>query len=358
MDVIKLGLGFPKNDMPNCIYCGANDLTEEHPLPRGLGKFKGYVPLADRLCCRCNGICGQLDEQLCRCGSEAFFRKFLGISGRPGHNEVNSFYRGSSRGGRLEMFGANHETGEEKELELVAPDSVRELRCVKLVAEDDSEHTIPITDGMTPEEFRKKVTSLGFKLFKHATISAASEEISWVEPLFHGFKIEGKAQWVQPMGPIMYGPFTIKFTVTDRYFRAIAKIGFHYFLTKFPRYREDEPSFSEMRDFIMNDYPLDEIGRFVTTSQEQFAYQLRAGDRLSVWGHLIAVESDYIGFRAKVQLFVGPESRSMVHTVQIGKTPSPIHYSEAYGDFFAYFPIEERGEFQGEVSELGALARL
>lgn len=130
--------GFWGSDMPDCIYCGANDLTEEHPLPRGLGKFKGYVPLADRLCNRCNGICGQLDEQLCRCGSEAFFRKFLGISGRPGHDDVNSFYRGSSRGGRLEMFGTSHETGEEKELELVGPDSVRELRCVKLVTEDDN----------------------------------------------------------------------------------------------------------------------------------------------------------------------------------------------------------------------------
>jgi hypothetical protein len=63
------------------------------------------------------------------------------------------------------------------------------------------------------------------------------------------------------------------------------------------------------------------------------------------------------GFRAKVQLFVGPESRSMVHTVQIGENLSPIHYSEAYGDFFAYYPLEERGDFDGEVSELGAVAR-
>ena len=86
-------------------------------------------------------------------------------------------------------------------------------------------------------------------------------------------------------------------------------------------------------------------------------YQLRAGGRLSAWGHLIAVESDYTGFRAKVQLFVGPESLSCVYTVQLGKNPSSIHYSEAYGDFFAYYPAEERGEFDGEVYELGAVTR-
>jgi hypothetical protein len=271
---------------------------------------------------------------------------------------VNSFYRGSSRGGRLEMVGINHETGVEKELELVGPNTVRELRCVKLTAEDDSVRTITITDGMTREEFQKKVIALGIKFFKHADISAAPEEIPWVESLFEGFKTQGKTQWVQPSGPILYGPFTIKFTVTDRYFRAIAKIAFHYFLTKFPRFRGDEPCFSGIRGFIMNDCPLDEIGRFVTTGQEQFAHQLRAGDRLSAWGHLITAEADYMNFRARVQLFVGPESRSMVHTVQIGKNPSPIHYSEAHGDFFVYFPPEERGEFDGEVSELGAVARL
>jgi hypothetical protein len=211
---------------------------------------------------------------------------------------------------------------------------------------------------MTPAEFRKKVSALGIKFFKHATISAAPEEIPWVESLFEGFTMKGKTEWLQPSGPIMYGPFSIKFTVTDRYFRAVAKIGFHYFLTKFPRFRGDEPCFSDIRDFVMKGCPLDEIGRFVTESREQFVYQLRGGDRLSAWGHIIAVESDYMGFRAKVQLFVGPESLSRVYTVRLGNNPSPIHYSEAYGDFFAYHPVEERGEFDGEVSELGAVTRV
>jgi hypothetical protein len=344
--------------MPKCIYCGSEDITVEHPLPRGLGKFRGYVPLVDRLCKRCNGICGQLDEQLCRSGGEAFFRKFLGVTGRTEHGDVNPFYRGSSRGGRLEMFGTHHETGEERELELVGPDSVRELRCVKLIGEDDSVNTITITDLMTPAEFRKKVKALGITFFKHAYITAAPDEIPWVESLFEGFKTERKTEWVQPTGPIMYGPFTIKITVTDRYFRAIAKIGFHYFLTKFARFRGDEPCFSEIRDFIMNGCPLDEIGRFVTQGREQFVRQLQAGGRLSVWGHLIGVDTSDMIFRARVQLFAGPMIVAPVYTVRIGENPSPIHYAEAYGDFFAYYPLDERGEFDGEVSELCAEARL
>ena len=48
---------------------------------------------------------------------------------------------------------------------------------------------------MTPEEFRKKVSALGFKFFKRADISAAHEEIPWVESLFEGYKIDRKTEW-------------------------------------------------------------------------------------------------------------------------------------------------------------------
>ena len=37
----------------------------------------------------------------------------------------------------------------------------------------------------------------------------------------------------------------------------------------------------------MNGCPLDDIGKFVTYSQEQFVYQLRAGGKLSVWGNIL-----------------------------------------------------------------------
>ncbi len=41
--------------------------------------------------------------------------------------------------------------------------------------------------------------------------------------------------------------------VTNRYFRAIAKTGFHYFLTQFPNYSGHEAIFSDIREFITND---------------------------------------------------------------------------------------------------------
>src|SRR6266853_2521757 len=122
--------------MAKCIYCSNEADSLEHHLPRGLGNFKGYVALTNRLCGRCNRVCGLLDEQLCRSGTEAFFRAYLCITGRKEHQKVSSFYRGSAGGRRLEMVGTNPQTGSEVPLELVGENQVRELRCAQLVAED------------------------------------------------------------------------------------------------------------------------------------------------------------------------------------------------------------------------------
>jgi hypothetical protein len=344
--------------MGACIYCQKEADSKEHPLPRGLGNFSGYTPLTDRLCDGCNRKCGLLDEQLCRSGMEAFFRAYLGISGRKEHEKVNSFYRGSAGGGRLEMLGTNQQTGDNMLLELVGENEVRELRCVQLVADDDTVHVIAIPDGMTPEQFRQRFDALGIKRFKCANAFAGREEIPWVESLIDTVPYEGKTAWSQPTSPaITYGPLTIKFTVTSRYFRCIAKIGFHYFLTKMTQFRGDEKCFADIRHFITNESNVDECRRFVMYTQSHLARRLDAGYRLTNWGHILCAEVDYLNLRAKVQLFVGPEMKSLVHTVQLGHNPSLIVYSEAYGNFFAYHPKEERAEFDGEVSELVGVMR-
>ena len=345
--------------MGTCIYCPAQADSVEHHLPRALGNFKGYAPLLDRVCAVCNGKLGLLDEQLCRSGIEAFFRAHLEIDGRKQHEKVSSFYRGSAGGQRLEMVGVNQATGKDVLLELVGGNEARELRCATLVAEDDTVHVITITDGMTPEQFKKRVADLGIKRFKMADFSAGPEEIEWVESLMNGLTFEGRTEWMHStVGPIVYGPARIKFTVTSRYFRCIAKIGFRYFLTKVAQFRGDEPYFDDLREFVINEGDVDKCKSFVTYNRQPPAWQLRHGQRLSAWGHILCAETDYMQFRAKVQLFAGPEAQPNVYTIHLGRNPSRIDYNEAYGDFFAYYPKEERGEFDGEVSELIGTKRL
>ncbi len=339
-------------NMSKCIYCPNEANSEEHHLPRCLGKFSGYVELTDRVCMECNNVCGLLDEQLCRSGMEAFYRVLLGITGRKEHEKVNSFYRGSAGGGRLEMLGTNQQTGNNVLLELTGENQVRELRCVQLVAEDDTVRVIVIPDGMTPEQFRAEFDALGIKRFKHGNFCAAPEEMPWVESLIGTLQYEKKTMSPPSTGPIIYGPSAIKFTVTSRYFRCIAKIGFHYFLTKMPQFRGDEECFADIRHFIMNPSNAAESERFVTYKEGQLVWGVDAGRRLKSWGHVVCVQADYLNLTAKIQLFAGPETKPFCYTVQLGKNPSRIIYNEAHGDFFAYHPKEQRGEFDGEVTEL------
>lgn len=336
-----------------CIYCGSTDTSDEHPLPRGLGNFKGYVMLTDRVCKQHNANFGLLDEQLCRSGGESFFRQFLGITGRKSHQKADPFYRGSAGGGRLVLRGTNHQTGETTPLELGPGGNVRELRCCCLTADDDSVHVIAIADGMTPEQFRRKFDELGIKHFKEANVRADKEEISWVNSLLDTIKFEKQTEWShRGPGPTAYGPLDIQFTVNNRYFRDLAKIGFHYFLTKMSQFKGDEPCFAEIRRFITSESSIDECFRLVQQSKKQIAYQLQQGARLSTWGHILTAEADYLNLSAKIQLFVGPEFLAPVYTVRLGHNPATIHNSKAYADFFAYHPQSQRDEFDGEVSEL------
>ena len=90
--------------MAICIYCPQTADSLEHPLPAAFGEFENAPHLVDRICRKCNNErLGVLDEQLTRCGPEAFIRRFYGVQGRGSHDPVNSFYRGSAKGQRLEM---------------------------------------------------------------------------------------------------------------------------------------------------------------------------------------------------------------------------------------------------------------
>jgi hypothetical protein len=65
-----------------CIYCPAEgEMSDEHYLPRCLGRFRGYELLSDRVCERCNNRLSPLDEQFCRSGTEAIVRDLLGVKG-------------------------------------------------------------------------------------------------------------------------------------------------------------------------------------------------------------------------------------------------------------------------------------
>ena len=342
-----------KSPAPTCIYCPNPADSEEHHLPFGLGKFKGYEPLVGRVCSKCNGKCGKLDEQLLRSGMEAFFRIHLGVeSRRDQHEKVNPFLRGSAGARAIEMKAKNEQTGEEVNIELVEGFEARELRHVQLLADDGREFILRITDGMTPEQFRQKFDEFGIKTFKQANVFAGKDEREWVESLVTTMKYESKTDWSTPELPIVYSQAVVKFTLTSRYFRCITKIAFHYFLTRMKQFRGDESCFKPIRDFIMNeDAKISDCAPFVSSLPGLLPHG-RRGYLMNKWGHMLYAEAKYHNLIGQVQLFAGPKVNQYVHTVRLGNNPSMIDYLEAHGEFFWYYPQEDRKEYDGEILDL------
>jgi hypothetical protein len=330
-----------------CIYCGSSDFSVEHHVPRCLGNFRGNQTLVDRICGACNNSFKLLDEQLCRSGGEAFFREYLGIQGRKRQNKANSFYRGSAGGQRVQIEANSPTDGRTIALELNGG-SPRELRHFELLAEDGTRHVIPVPDRMTPEQFRTAVDQLNIGAIREGHVYADDPQIEWMQSLLATLAPDVTVQWTAEVPePVTYPGAVITFTVTERYFRALAKIGFHFFLSCLPQFRGDEGCFGEIREFIATEGSMDRCDRFVTSEVRQTIYN---GLRPANWGHLLTAEVDSHSLTARVQLFLGPESLPAIHTVRLGANPSRLHYRQAEVRYFEYFPREERaGQFDGEV---------
>ncbi len=113
---------FCENVDMQCLYCSAPGDSLEHALPAALGEFRDAPNLANRVCTPCNNTrLGVLDEQLTRCGPEAFLRKFYDIRGRTAtHDKVNIFERRSAGGQRVDMRSVDKALGVEVGLVLEA----------------------------------------------------------------------------------------------------------------------------------------------------------------------------------------------------------------------------------------------
>jgi hypothetical protein len=92
-----------------CIYCHeVKVMSEEHYLSEGLGRFRNFESLDDRICRDCNSRCGECEEQFLRTSDVAILRNMLGVEGkkkRKNRKAINVFMRGSAGLGPIEVLG-------------------------------------------------------------------------------------------------------------------------------------------------------------------------------------------------------------------------------------------------------------
>ncbi len=340
-----------------CLYCDCEPASIEHPLPAALGEFLNSPLLENRICGACNAKrIGLLDEQFSRCGPEALLRTQLGIVGREHHEKVNPFYRGSAGGGRIEARAWDNNFQCYVNLEFLGGNRARQITEMIFIDEACNDRHVALTTKMTVEDLRMRVEKLQLKqpFTVRTTFDPPTE--GWARDLI-------QQAWPtitfseSVVGSSNFDGSLVAFRLTDRYFREIAKIGFHYFLTQFPMFSGHEPEFADIREFIINDTnstPTPAINQFVSRRTKPLIFPPY---RKEGWlGHVLVAEIREGRCFAHFEPFVHRLTHTEARTVSLGCVPDKRNRIASH--VYVYYPNEDsdspekRGKYSGEAFDI------
>ncbi len=147
------------------------------------------------------------------------------------------------------------------------------------------------------------------------------------------------------------------FEVTDKNFRSIAKIGFHYFLQHFDHYTGHEKEFDGIKNFILNGGDIEEwVTQYPNSFVEDFKGEtIIAPDRI---GHFFVAEDNGKYIFVKLVFFVGPKGfRNMHYEVRIGKAPGLIITKKNVAHQILYFKQKDDEGYIGEMKKMMNLSK-
>lgn len=339
----------------NCIYCTVPiDLHRgqgDHVVPATLGRFDGEFVFR-RICPKCNSRIGKCEEQILRCAPEAYVRRMV-------QPNVKRNRRGTGWAGANGMpppkFLIDH--GDHHELVDGSTDDPRNVFPIdQLVIVDKAkgEHHLRLFPDLTAAQLRAKIDSLGLtpsgKSYLYADDAAWPKYVAllneiWPDsPVVQGETIEAGTHRMKG---------TTEFTFHADYWRALAKIGFHYYLLNTRRgVRGDEPEFADLRRFIMEGGDRDP---FFTKPAAKFVMPFRElpdGSAIlsSAWTHVLAADESYTAAVAMVSLFMGPVRLAPTYHVNLGRLRSPLVVPGARSTHLYLYDAEPgKGTFAGRV---------
>jgi len=341
------------SNQDKCIYCGASGpFADEHAIPRSLGKFKNFPLLKNRICNTCNNvILGECEQQIGRSGPEALFKKYLGIEGRKSHDNVNSFLRGSAGAKPIDFLAPLPENPDVQILWEINPEG-RTLKEVKQVVIIDKKtgksYPIRIPDWMTkPEQLREEIHKRGFQGKKFDLMAFADgDEIEQLKQLLPN--ASSKIDWVTPQASEVSNP-RARFHVTDKYFRAVAKVGFHYFLTVIDEFKGNEPYFTGIRNYIFKG---EKKSNVFAEDSDSIINIPHPDIRPKMWSHVLLVETRNNHFQVKLQFFLGPPYDPPTYVVRISDDIRVELPKVHKGHMFIYYNDGLKEGFNGEVVDI------
>jgi len=249
-----------------CIYCNLREANaREHYMSQCLGGFLNFEPLWNRLCQPCNEAIGNAVEvELARNSPEAAVRSLNWVKDqkRTGKNRSpkRSVYEPSGIGGKhMYMLAMDTDSG----LDILwrtgdPPGTVKPISQFLIFdAEGKLVNHVPLPKGV--ENLRELLC-----LFKAHGVPAQMPKVFIVagpgdEDRVNRMLAEWKERSPFQMDALQKrkpgkvpGPQIISGRVGPEYFRALAKIGFHYALKYIPTIVGNEGAFRALREFIMH----------------------------------------------------------------------------------------------------------
>ncbi len=322
--------------MLSCVYC-TNKFQEsrvgDHVIPASWGEFDGAEQF-HRLCPRCHAEIDKGVEQLVRCGPEAWVAKQLGLQflrkRRSGSKASLAAHGAKPPKLTALMRGAHLPVRHSDVAQAVEP-----VDCVILTDAADAEHTVELRPEMSARSILKVLRTTGAQPITKARLSCQHDQYSaYIEKM--------RAYWPSlrsvELPSIEAGQrrvrVSILFNVTDLYFRVIAKIAFHYFLTTRPTpVSGDEPEFDAVRSFIRDGGAVD---RFVH-SGPQIDQCFSAPTPPTDWGHVVAVNERADGIGVMLHLFDGPGTLTRPYLVDLSREHRiQLPGGQVWGDRFTY----------------------
>ncbi len=343
-----------------CIYCSKTINPHrgegDHVIPAAFGRFRDDLRFR-LICSRCNSLLGQVEETLLRSAPEALFRRLVPNAVKPTGRLKRGGGWSSAKGGSRPKGTIKH--GDHTELVEISRDKPEDVSPIdQLVVRDadDIKHHLQLSPKMTADSLHRKIEDASpvpnsqmylyvdeqnrdhyTKLLAELYLDSPYVEIDSREAGVHSDQVR------------------IEFCFSVDYYRALAKIAFHYYLVVNRRgLRGDEPMFDAIRCFIMKG---GDHTKFFDAGGAKFDSPFQklsgGGARLSaVWGHALAVDEEQVTATVNLMLFVGPRRLPPSHHIRVALFSSGLSMLGAQtAHQYVYYDKPDKDGFAGYVCE-------
>lgn len=336
----------PDTTVSSCVYCGelvkSSQNDGDHVIPDRWGEFDGDRRFTD-LCTQCHSRIDKGVEQLVRCGPESIFTGYhLAISRRSrrrGRGRAAASHGAKAPQPRIRICNYPVQARLEEHPFTISTSNFMVIKDAK-----GDYHQIDIFAGMQSKHIREKINALNsptVEAYLNCDEQSTNNVLALLRDIWPNLRIE-------ELPTIEAGTHKVRgqalITVTDLYFRAIAKTAFHYYLCwKHRGLGGRDTVFDELRTFILGD---GDPKWFVPSIQRRQPRPVKS------CFHQIWVDEREANLFVYIHFFVG--LNTVAHVVRLGSDPSSVVAPcSIHGHRFIYEPNNEQdSRYAGRVEPL------